>query len=155
MSSKNEIWSAKAAHFVRHAAEFGMTTGPVVIDMAVIRERKRKMVKAQVTAHLRNYKASGAEWIMGSARFVAPKTLEVNLNDGGTRLLAGDKVFINVGTHAAIPDVSGLAAAKPLTHIEALELDDLPRHLIVLGGGYVGLELAQAYRRFGSRGGDP
>ncbi len=144
MSSKNEIWSAKAAHFVRHAAEFGMTTGPVVIDMAVIRERKRKMVKAQVAAHLRNYKASGAELIMGSARFVAPKTLEVNLNDGGTRLLAGDKVFINVGTHAAIPDVSGLAAAKPLTHIEALELDDLPRHLIVLGGGYVGLELAQA-----------
>jgi pyruvate/2-oxoglutarate dehydrogenase complex dihydrolipoamide dehydrogenase (E3) component len=98
-------------------------------------ERKRKMVKAQVAAHLRNYKASGAELIMGSARFVAPKTLEVNLNDGGTRLLAGDKVFINVGTHAAIPDVSGLAAAKPLTHIEALELDDLPRHLIVLGGG--------------------
>ncbi len=117
---------------------------PVVIDMAVLRERKRKMVKAQVAAHLRNYKASGAELIMGSARFVAPKMLEVNLNDGGTRLLAGDKVFINVGTHAAIPDVSGLAAAKPLTHIEALELDDLPRHLIVLGGGYVGLELAQA-----------
>jgi pyruvate/2-oxoglutarate dehydrogenase complex dihydrolipoamide dehydrogenase (E3) component len=151
MPSKNEIWSAKAAHFVRHAAEFGMTTGPVVIDMAVVRERKRKMVEAQVAAHLRNYKASGAELIMGSARFVAPKTLEVNLNEGGTRLLAGDKVFINVGTHAAIPGVPGLAAAEPLTHIEALELDDLPRHLIVLGGGYVGLELAQAYRRFGSR----
>jgi pyruvate/2-oxoglutarate dehydrogenase complex dihydrolipoamide dehydrogenase (E3) component len=151
MPSKNEIWSAKAAHFVRHAAEFGMTTGPVVIDMAVVSERKRKMVEAQVAAHLRNYKESGAELIMGSARFVAPKTLEVTLNDGGTRLLSGDKVFINVGTHAAIPDVPGLTAAKPLTHIEALELDDLPRHLIVLGGGYVGLELAQAYRRFGSR----
>ncbi len=151
MPSKNEIWSATAAHFVRHAAEFGMTTGPVVIDMAVVRERKRKMVEAQVAAHLRNYKESGAELIMGAARFVAPKTLEVTLNDGGTRLLSGDKVFINVGTHAAIPDVPGLTAAKPLTHIEALELDDLPRHLIVLGGGYVGLELAQAYRRFGSR----
>jgi len=151
MPSKNEIWSAKAAHFVRHAAEFGMTTGPVVIDMAVVRERKRKMVEAQVAAHLCNYKESGAELIMGAARFVAPKTLEVTLNDGGTRLLSGDKVFINVGTHAAIPDVPGLTAAKPLTHIEALELDDLPRHLIVLGGGYVGLELAQAYRRFGSR----
>jgi pyruvate/2-oxoglutarate dehydrogenase complex dihydrolipoamide dehydrogenase (E3) component len=151
MPSKNEIWSAKAAHFVRHAAEFGMTTGPVVIDMAVVRERKRKMVEAQVAAHLRNYKESGAELIMGSARFLAPKTLEVTLNDGGTRLLSGDKVFINVGTHAAIPDVPGLTAAKPLTHIEALELNDLPRHLIVLGGGYVGLELAQAYRRFGRR----
>src|SRR6202048_2258918 len=75
----------------------------------------------------------------------------VRLNDGGTRLLAGDQVFLNVGTHAAIPSVPGLEPARPLTHIEALELDYLPTHLIVLGGGYVGLELAQAYRRFGSR----
>ena len=75
----------------------------------------------------------------------------MSLNDGGTRVLTGDQVFINVGTHAAIPDVPGLRAARPLTNIEALELDYLPPHLIVLGGGYVGLELAQAYRRFGSR----
>ena len=87
---------------------------------------------------------------MGSGRFVAPKTLEVILNDGGTRVLAGDKVFLDVGTHAAIPNVPGLEAAKPLTHVEALELDYLPQHLIVIGGGYSGLELAQAYRRFGS-----
>jgi len=82
---------------------------------------------------------------------VAPKTLEVHLNAGGTRVLAGDQVFLNLGTHAAIPNIPGLEAARPLTHIEALELDYLPSHLIVLGGGYVGLELAQAYRRFGSR----
>ena len=82
--------------------------------------------------------------------FLAPKTLEVTLNDGGTRLLAGDRVFLNVGTHAAVPSVPGLDAARPLTHIEALELDYLPPHLIVIGGGYAGLELAQAYRRFGS-----
>jgi len=75
----------------------------------------------------------------------------VSLNDGGTRVLAGDQIFINVGTHAVIPDIPGLEAAQPLTHIEALELDYLPQHLIVLGGGYVGLEFAQAYRRFGSR----
>src|SRR3984957_17033742 len=87
---------------------------------------------------------------MGSGRFVAPKTLEVSLNDGSTRLLAGDRVFLNVGTHAVIPSVPGLEAARPLTHIEALELDYLPSHLIVIGGGYAGLELAQAYRRFGS-----
>ena len=73
------------------------------------------------------------------------------MNDGGTRVLTGNKVFINVGTHAAIPEVPGLKEARPLTNIEALELDYLPSHLIVLGGGYVGLELAQAYRRFGSR----
>ena len=119
--------------------------------MSLVRKRKRDMVEAQVTAHLQNYRDSGAELIMGSARFVAPKTIEVSLNDSGTRVLVGEKIFVNVGTHAAIPDVPGLKAAKPLTHIEALELDYLPQHLIVIGGGYVGLELAQAYRRFGSR----
>ncbi len=87
---------------------------------------------------------------MGSGRFVAPKTLEVRLNDGGTRVLAAGQIFLNVGTRAVIPNVPGLEAARPLTNIEALELDYLPPHLIVLGGGYVGLELAQAYRRFGS-----
>ena len=151
MPSKNEISSARVAHLVRHAAEFGWTISPPAIDMAVVRRRKRDMVEAQVAAHVQNYKASGAELIMGSGYFVAPKTIEVSLNDGGTRVLAGDQVFINVGTHAAIPNVPGLKAAQPLTHIEALELDYLPPHLIVLGGGYVGLELAQAYRRFGSR----
>jgi pyruvate/2-oxoglutarate dehydrogenase complex dihydrolipoamide dehydrogenase (E3) component len=88
---------------------------------------------------------------MGSGRFVGPKTIEVALNDGGTRLLSGKEVVINVGTHAAIPNIPGLEAARGLTHIEALELDYLPSHLIVLGGGYVGIEMAQAYRRFGSR----
>jgi len=84
-------------------------------------------------------------------RFIAPKTVEVKLNDGGTRVLTGDRVALNLGTHATIPDIPGLAAAAPLTNVEALELNRLPAHLIVLGGGYVGLELAQAYRRFGSR----
>jgi pyruvate/2-oxoglutarate dehydrogenase complex dihydrolipoamide dehydrogenase (E3) component len=106
---------------------------------------------AQIEAHLQNYKASGAELIMGSGRFVAPKTLEVRLNEGGTRVLTGEKVFLHIGTHATIPSIPGLEAARPLTHVEALELDYVPAHLVVLGGGYVGLELAQAYRRFGSR----
>jgi pyruvate/2-oxoglutarate dehydrogenase complex dihydrolipoamide dehydrogenase (E3) component len=151
MPSKNELWSAMVAHLARHAAEFGDITGPVTIDMAVVRQRKRDMVERQIAAHLQNYRASGAELIMGSGRFVGPKTLEARLNDGGTRLLTGDQVFIDVGTHAAIPGIPGLEAARPLTHIEAMELDYLPPHLIVLEGGYVGLELAQAYRRFGSQ----
>ena len=150
LPSKNEIHSAKVAWQVRHGAEYGVGTGPIEIDMAGVRKRKRNMIEDQISAHLDNYKASGALLLMGSGRFVAPKTLEVRLNDGGTRLLVGDRVFINVGTHAAIPRVPGLEAALPLTNIEALELDYLPRHLIVLGGGYVGLEFAQAYRRFGS-----
>src|SRR5258708_5869310 len=151
LPSKNEIWSARVAHLVHHAAQYGTTTGGVAIDMATVRRRKQQMVDAQIAGHLQNYKASGAELIMGSGRFVAPKTLEVRLNDGGTRVLTGDQVFLNIGTHAALPSIPGLAAARPLTHIEALELDYLPPHLIVLGAGYVGLELAQAYRRFGSR----
>jgi pyruvate/2-oxoglutarate dehydrogenase complex dihydrolipoamide dehydrogenase (E3) component len=151
LPSKNEIWSARVAHLTRHAAQFGTMTGPVTTDMAKVRQRKRDMVDAEIALHLQNYKSSGAELIMGTAHFVAPKTLEVSLNDGGTRPLAGEQVFLNLGTHAAIPNIPGLEEARPLTHIEALELDYLPSHLIVLGGGYVGLELAQAYRRFGSR----
>jgi pyruvate/2-oxoglutarate dehydrogenase complex dihydrolipoamide dehydrogenase (E3) component len=151
LPSKNEIWTAKVAHLFRHAADFGMQFGPVTVDMVAVRQRKRAMVENLVDIHLRNYKASGAELIMGTGRFTAPKTLEVSLNDGGTRVLTGEKVFVDVGTHAAIPNIAGLEAARPLTHIEALELDHLPAHLVVLGGGYVGLELAQAYRRFGSR----
>ncbi|MBS0413397.1 MAG: mercuric reductase [Proteobacteria bacterium] len=150
LPSKNEIWSAKVADLARHAGQFGTQTGPVTVDMAQVRQRKREMVDGLITMHLGNYKASGAELIMGSGRFTGPKTLDVRLNDGGTRTLTGERVFLNVGTHAAIPDVPGLAAAAPMTNIEALELDRAPAHLIVLGGGYVGLELAQAYRRFGS-----
>jgi pyruvate/2-oxoglutarate dehydrogenase complex dihydrolipoamide dehydrogenase (E3) component len=151
LPSKNEIWSAKVADLVHHAAQFGMVTGSTAIDLARVRQRKRDMVDGLIAMHLDRYRASGAELIMGAGRFVAPKTLEVRLNDGGTRLLAGDLVFLNVGTHATIPPVPGLADAGPLTHIEVLELDRLPGHLVVLGGGYVGLEFAQAYRRFGSR----
>jgi pyruvate/2-oxoglutarate dehydrogenase complex dihydrolipoamide dehydrogenase (E3) component len=152
LPSKNEIWSAWAAHLTRHAGQFGtVITGSVATDMAKVCQRKRDMVDHEIALHLHNYKTSGAELIMGTGYFTAPKTLEVRLNDGGTRVLRSDQVFLNLGTHAAIPPVPGLEAARPLTHIEALELDYLPAHLVVLGGGYVGLELAQAYRRFGSR----
>ena len=151
LPSKSEVWSAKIATLVKHAAEFGMVTGSAVVDMVRVRERKRHMVDGLIAMHLERYKASGAELVMGTGHFVAPKTLEVRLNDGGTRVLSGDRVFLDVGTHATIPPIPDLAAAAPLTHIEALELDRVPPYLIVLGGGYVGLELAQTYRRFGSR----
>src|SRR6516225_11599472 len=150
MPSKNEISSANVAQHARHGGHYGAVIGSVTIDMATVRRRKREMVERQIAKHLRIYKESGAELIMGNGRFLAPKTLDVKLNDGGTRVLTADKIFLNVGTHAAVPNVPGLSAAQPLTHIEALELDYLPQHLIVIGGGYSGLELAQAYRRFGS-----
>ena len=151
LPSKNEIWSAEVAHLLHHAAQFGIVTGSFAVDMAKVRQRKREMVEGLVALHLDLYRKSGAELIMGDGRFVAPKTLEVRLRDGGTQTLTGKRVFLNLGTHATIPPIAGLADATPLTHIEALELDRLPTHLIVLGGGYVGLELAQAYHRFGSK----
>jgi pyruvate/2-oxoglutarate dehydrogenase complex dihydrolipoamide dehydrogenase (E3) component len=150
LPTKNEIWSAKVADLVHHAAKFGLVTGSTAIDMARVRQRKRDMVEGLIALHLELYKASGAELIMGAGQFVAPKTLEVRLNDGGTRVLTGDRYFLNVGTRAAIPPVPGLADAAPMTNIKLLEVDRLPEHLVVLGGGYVGLEFAQAYRRFGS-----
>ena len=103
LPSKNEIWSARVAHLTQHAAQFGtMITGPVTTDMAKVRQRKRNMVEGEVAFHLHNYQATGGELIMGTGRFVARKTLEVRLNDGGTRVLAADQVFLNIGTHAAI-----------------------------------------------------
>ena len=150
LPSKNVIRSAKANWFARHGTEYGILTGPVSTDMKGVLNRKRKMVEGEVQFHLDRFKATGAELIRGEARFVAPKTVEVRLNEGGVRMITGERVFLDLGSRSAIPDIPGLAAAKPMTHVEALDLDRLPEHVIVLGGGYVGLELAQALRRFGS-----
>ena len=150
LPSKNVIRSAKANWFARHGAEYGIQAGPVSTDMQGVFNRKRKMVEGEVQFHLDRFRTTGAELIKGQARFVAPKTVEVHLNDGGSRTITGDRVFLDLGSRAAIPDVAGLADAKPMTHVEALDLERLPEHVIVLGGGYVGLELAQALHRFGS-----
>ncbi|HEY1585365.1 MAG TPA: FAD-dependent oxidoreductase, partial [Polyangia bacterium] len=119
-------------------------------NMANVLARKRRMVDDEIAGHLALYRRAGTDLVRGEARFVAPKTVEVKLNDGGTRVLSGERVFLNLGTRPAIPSIPGLAGAA-MTNIELLELDQLPDHLVVLGGGYVGIEFAQAYRRFGSR----
>jgi len=150
LPSKNIIHSAKVASLFFRGEEFGITKDSVRINMAAVRERKRRMVNQLVDIHLDHYKKSGAELVMGSGRFIGPRTIEVDLNGGGTRTIAGKNVVINTGTRATLEPIPGLSAANPLTHIEALEMDDIPGHLLVLGAGYVGLELAQAFRRFGS-----
>jgi pyruvate/2-oxoglutarate dehydrogenase complex dihydrolipoamide dehydrogenase (E3) component len=153
LPSKNVIHSARVASYFRKGAEFGISiaTGDWKIDMAAVRDRKRTMVDGLVAMHQEKYQGSGAELVMGTGRFVAPRTIEVALNAGGTRTLRGQTVVIDTGSRARLDDTPGLSESQPLTHIEALDLDHLPEHLIVLGGGYVGLELAQAFRRFGSR----
>jgi len=150
LPSKNEIFSAKVADVVRHADSFGTEVTGVRTNVAKVLARKRKMVEGEIAFHRRRYRETGGELILGEARFVAPKTVEVALTGGGTRLLTGEHVFLNLGTRPSIPPVAGLADLA-MTNIEMLELDRAPQHLVVLGGGYVGLEFAQAYRRFGSR----
>jgi pyruvate/2-oxoglutarate dehydrogenase complex dihydrolipoamide dehydrogenase (E3) component len=151
LPSKNIIHSAKAKSLALRASEFGFTAGAVSTDMKVVQERKRRMVADLVKVHVGRYDAAGVDLIMGTATFVGPRTVAVRRGDEQVRTVAADRVFLNVGTRATIPDVPGLSEAAPMTHVEALELERVPDHLIVLGGGYVGLELAQAMRRFGSK----
>jgi pyruvate/2-oxoglutarate dehydrogenase complex dihydrolipoamide dehydrogenase (E3) component len=151
LPSKNVIHTAQIAHNVRRSEEFGVSIDNFRVNMPAVRDRKRRMVQGLVDTHLALYKQSGAELIMASGRFVGPRILEATLADGTKRLLTGKNIVIGTGTHAAIENIPGMAAAQPLTHVEALELDVVPEHLIILGAGYVGLEFAQAMRRFGSQ----
>jgi pyruvate/2-oxoglutarate dehydrogenase complex dihydrolipoamide dehydrogenase (E3) component len=150
LPSKNILHSARVASYFRRGKEFGMIADGFHVDMAAVLGRKRAMVSGLNEIYLANYKETGAEFILGSGRFVGPKTVEVTLPGGTTRRLHGDNVIVSTGTRAALDSTPGLADAHPLTHVEALDLDHVPGQLIVLGGGYVGLELAQAMRRFGS-----
>jgi pyruvate/2-oxoglutarate dehydrogenase complex dihydrolipoamide dehydrogenase (E3) component len=151
LPSKNIVHSAQVAHYVRRSEDFGISIDSFRVKMPAVRDRKRRMVQGLVDTHLALYKESGAELIMASGKFVGPKTLEATLSDGMKRLLRGENVVIGTGTHAVVEDIPGLRPAQPLTHVEALELDVVPEHLIVLGAGHVGLEFTQAMRRFGSK----
>jgi pyruvate/2-oxoglutarate dehydrogenase complex dihydrolipoamide dehydrogenase (E3) component len=151
LPSKNIIHSAKIASYMRRSREFGIAHDGVRIDMAGVRERKRKMVASLNGLYLENYRSTGAEFILGTGRFVAPRTVEVALENGSRRQLRGVNVIVSTGTRATVEAIPGHAEVKPLTHVEALELDRVPDHLLVIGGGYVGIELSQAMRRFGSQ----
>ena len=151
LPSKNIIHSAKVASYLRRSREFGISHNGFTIDMSGVRERKRMMVRGMNEMYKENYKKTGAEFILGTGRFVAPRTVEVALANGARRRLRGANLIISTGTRAALGSAPGLAEAQPLTHIEALELDQVPEHLVVIGSGYIGIEFAQAMRRFGSR----
>jgi pyruvate/2-oxoglutarate dehydrogenase complex dihydrolipoamide dehydrogenase (E3) component len=150
MPSKNIIHSAKIASYFYRSEEFGIHKDNTRIDMVGVRDHKRKMVAGMWDLAMGAYKDSGAQLVMGVGRMTGDRTVEVDLADGSKRIFHGKDVVINTGSRAFIEPIPGLIEAGPLTHIEALELDHIPRHLLILGGGYIGLELAQAMRRFGS-----
>jgi pyruvate/2-oxoglutarate dehydrogenase complex dihydrolipoamide dehydrogenase (E3) component len=151
LPSKNIIHSAAIAQSVRTAAAFGSRIDSFAVSMAEVQARKRTMVEGLIAMHQARFKASGADLVMGRGTFVADRTIEVSLNDGGRRTLHGDKVFLDLGAFATKPNLPGLDAAGAMTHVELLDLDVLPQHLLILGGGYIALELAQAMRRLGAR----
>jgi pyruvate/2-oxoglutarate dehydrogenase complex dihydrolipoamide dehydrogenase (E3) component len=151
MPSKNVIQSAKVASFRSRSSEFGQPRAEGPVDMARVRARKDEMVAALWAIHLEKFERARAEIVWGSGRFIGPRSFEVTAPGKPTRTLGGERVFLDTGSRARVDPIPGLREALPLTHVEALELGELSRHLVVLGGSYVGLEFAQAFRRFGSR----
>jgi pyruvate/2-oxoglutarate dehydrogenase complex dihydrolipoamide dehydrogenase (E3) component len=145
--TKTMVASGRVAYLARRAADYGVETGEVGIDLARVRERKRAIVKSFRESSERRLRAApGLDLIAGEARFVGPRTVAV---DG--RRLTADQVFINVGCRPAAPDIEGIERVAPLDSTSIMELDRVPEHLLVVGGGYIGLEFAQMFRRFGSR----
>jgi pyruvate/2-oxoglutarate dehydrogenase complex dihydrolipoamide dehydrogenase (E3) component len=149
--TKTMVASAKVAYFDRRSADYGVSDGQVAVDMIRVRQRKREIVDSFRSGGERRLHDAGVELIMGEARFSGPKDLEVRLNDGGETIrLTADNIFINTGARPANPPVEGLDSVPTLNSTTIMELGEVPDHLLVLGGSYVGLEFAQMFRRFGS-----
>ena len=146
MPTKTLVASAYAAHLARRAAEFGLTlTGPVGVDMKAVKARKDAVVmnsRTSLTSWLKNMQR--CTLFEGHARFEAPHELRV-----GDETMSAERIFINVGGRAAVPQLPGIDHIQYLTNSTLLDLDVLPRHLVIIGGSYIGLEFAQIYRRFG------
>src|SRR3954464_8579077 len=137
--TKTMVASARIAYLARRAADYGVRCGPVSIDMAEIRRRKQKIVDDFRSGDQRRLEdTKDVELIFGDARFAAPKVVEVRLKAGGTRTLSADTIFINTGARSARPRIAGLDSVTALDSTSIMELENLPQHLLVLGGGYVG-----------------
>jgi pyruvate/2-oxoglutarate dehydrogenase complex dihydrolipoamide dehydrogenase (E3) component len=149
--TKTMIASAQVAHMTRRAFEFGVEPGNVSVNMAAVRQRKRDMVKSFRQSSLESIEASEVELIRGEARFTAPKTLEIRLNGGGKRKISADTIVIDTGARPRLPDIPGLGQVDYLDSTTIMELDLVPEHLVIIGGGYVGVEFGQMFRRFGSQ----
>ena len=150
--TKTMVASGRVAYLARRAADYGVHTGAISIDLGKVRERKRAIVnRFRNGSQSRIEKTANLDLIFGEARFTAPKSVELRLKDGGQQTISANYVFINTGTRASRPKVEGLEAVSSLDNASIMELDAVPEHLLVMGGGYIGLEFGQLFRRFGSR----
>jgi pyruvate/2-oxoglutarate dehydrogenase complex dihydrolipoamide dehydrogenase (E3) component len=149
--TKTMVASARVAYLARRAADYGVRCGAVSVDMAQIRQRKQAIVDAFRAGDQHRLEGTkNVELIFGEARFTGPKLVEVKVNAGGTRTLTADTIFINTGARPARPRLAGIDSVTALDSTSIMELEEVPEHLLVLGGGYVGLEFGQMFRRFGS-----
>jgi pyruvate/2-oxoglutarate dehydrogenase complex dihydrolipoamide dehydrogenase (E3) component len=150
--TKTMVASARVAYLARRGADYGVHTGPVTIDMIKVRQRKRDIVDSFRNGSQRRIEsAPGLDLLMGEAHFTGPKTLEVRMNNGDTRQLTANTIFINAGDRPAQPSIPGIEGVATLDSTSIMELDTVPEHLLVIGGGYIGLEFGQMFRRFGSQ----
>jgi pyruvate/2-oxoglutarate dehydrogenase complex dihydrolipoamide dehydrogenase (E3) component len=150
--TKTMVASGRVAYLARRACDYGVQTGPVSIDMLKVRRRKRDIVDSfRNGSQSKIEKTANLELIFGEARFTGPKTVEVRLPDGTQRTLSANYFFLNAGTRASRPQLDGLDDVPWLDNASIMELDTVPEHLLVLGGGYIGLEFGQLFRRLGSR----
>lgn len=149
--TKTMVASARAAHLARRAADYGVQTGAVSVDLEVIRRRKRDIVANWRDGSERRLREDGVELMMGMAQFSGPRAITVALNAGGTRTLSAETIVINTGARPSVPDLPGLDTVPFLDSTSIMELGALPERLLVLGGGYIGLEFGQMFRRFGSQ----
>ncbi|TCC63447.1 mercuric reductase [Kribbella pittospori] len=148
--TKTMVASARLAYQARRGAEYGVRTGQVAVDLAAVRERKRAMVAGARENYASRLAQDGLDLIEGEARFTRPRTVEIALKDGGTRQLSAEVIVIDAGTRPKPLVVPGADGIRVLDSTSIMELDEVPEHLIVLGGGYIGLEFGQMFRRFGS-----
>ncbi len=150
--TKTMVASARVAYLARRGADYGVQTGPITIDMIKVRQRKRDIVDSFRNGSQRRIECTpGVELLMGEASFTGPKTLEVRLKNGDVQQLTAETIFLNTGDRPAKPSIPGIDMVSTLNSTSIMELDRVPEHLLIVGGGYVGLEFGQMFRRFGSR----
>ena len=149
--TKTMVASGRVAYLARRGADYGVNTGPISVDLATVRQRKRDVVESFRSGNEKRLTGENLELIYGFADFTGPKTLHIALRDGGSRTLQADWIFLNTGLSAAIPSIPGLLDIPFLTNESIMELAAVPDHLLIIGGGYIGLEFGQMFRRFGSQ----